>query len=321
MARRTIRARRSSPYLIALVIIFAVLAVAASIGWGWTWSTRNEELAATFGQANIDQWSQQEKVPIAEIRKEFADPGLSGSATIVDIVKYYKDLSDTYRAEIPRLTEPLNGDVPSGEVREQLRGRASYAIQEANGALTNAAKAVRECYEALPAGGQAADIKMRNMVEAMASVDTCMKALVAQIKTESGTISNLQAQLKTSRDEMDVVKQAHTREMAQRVVEMKDLVDKANANRDSAVATSAQLERLMRELADRSAAEKATVEKAKTVVEQQLSATVSSLKNITNEMQKLKKPPTETRIAGKIVRSTATGATATSASRTASSSA
>ena len=124
MARRTIRARRSSPYLIALVIIFAVLFVAAAIGWGWTWNTRNEELALTFGQQFVDRCAQTEKNPIAEVRSMYGDPG-TPSATIVDIIKFHKDQADAYRSDIPRLTQPLTGDVPSSQGEAAARGRVA----------------------------------------------------------------------------------------------------------------------------------------------------------------------------------------------------
>lgn len=96
MARRTIRARRSSPYLIALVIIFAVLFVAAAIGWGWTWNTRNEELAQIFGQQFVERCAQTEKSPITEVLNQYADETYK-PINLVDLVKHEKDLADAYR--------------------------------------------------------------------------------------------------------------------------------------------------------------------------------------------------------------------------------
>jgi hypothetical protein len=304
MARRTIRARRSSPYLIALTIIFAVLAVTGAIGWGWTWNTRNEELATTFGQANLDKWAQQKDVnPVAEVRKQFSDPGIAPTANIVDIVKFYKNQADMYRAEIPRLIKPLNGDEPTGDaaVGEALLARAEYSIQVANSALANSNKVMLKSFETVNGPDKPAEVTTGNIDEAMKSFDRRLDSMVAQVKTDAGAVSNLQSQLKGARDEMDVTKAEHTRQMAQRVSETQALIERANANRDSAVATSAQLERAMRELADRSAVEKNKLQKDNAAVTQELNTTVSQLKTIGSELQSLKKPPTEARIAGHVV--------------------
>ena len=48
MAKRTIRARRASPYLLYLVIAFSVLTVVCAVGWGWTWSVLNQDRLSTF---------------------------------------------------------------------------------------------------------------------------------------------------------------------------------------------------------------------------------------------------------------------------------
>ena len=89
--------------------------------------------------------------------------------------------------------------------------------------------------------------------------------------------------------------------MAQKTAEMKDLVARADADREAAVATSQQLDRAMRELTDRYMTDKGTWQKEKTAVDQMLSARVSELRTIGHELQDLKKPPTEQRIAAHIL--------------------
>ncbi len=306
MARRTIRARRSSPYLIALVVVFAVLFVAAAIGWGWTWNTRNEELATIFGQAFVDNCAQREKSPIMEVRSLYGDEN-TRDKTLVEMMRYYKDTADAYRSDIPRLTQQLTGDVPSAMQGEQLRGAASLAVNTANSALDSAAQTLTKSYADAPGAEKPADVRPPNMLAAVRSLDQRVDALVNQVRTDAATQANLETQLKGIQDEIAADKTEHARQMAQKTAEMKDLVARADTNRESAVATSQQLDKAMRELTDRYMADKSKWQKEKAAVDQTLSARESELKTVSHELQDLKKPPTEAQIAAHVISITELG--------------
>jgi hypothetical protein len=133
MARRTIRARRASPYLLYLVIAFSLLTVAAAVGWGWMYSLKSQDEQNAFGRARVeapganvqDLWR---AVTEGHIEKDsFYD---EKGADLFDMTLAQKDLAEKYRFEITQLSQRLTGDdfaTQRGLSHEDLRAVCAVA--------------------------------------------------------------------------------------------------------------------------------------------------------------------------------------------------
>jgi hypothetical protein len=301
MARRTIRARRSSPYLVATVVILALLFVVAAVGWGWTWSARNEELAAAFGQSVVDRATQGDRSLFEETFNKYAEEGRRPT-TLLEIIERKNQQTEEYRSDIPRLVQVLTGEVPDNKQGTQLRAIATEAIKAATDSLDAAGTTLTKSYEggAAPAD-KVADVKPSNMVAAVRSLNQRVDAYGVQVKADDTKTAGLDGQLKGVQGELATAKTEHARQVEQIQSELKDERTRLTKARDDAAAVSANLQKQLTDLTDRYMAEKATWQKERSKLDQVLASRDTELKTVSHELADMKKPPSEFRIAARII--------------------
>jgi hypothetical protein len=302
MARRTIRAQRSSPYLIALVVIFSVLFVAAAVGWGWTWSIRNEELAKVFGQQRLDQAKDTDQL-FAEWAKK-GEP--FGKTLLVDIIDAEEVQTKEYRSQIPPLIQRLSGESPDNLPAQQLRQAASDVVKATADELKITAQTLAKSFEGEKGAEKQADLRPPHMVAAMRDLRQRIDALVLQTKTDQAAINTIDTQIKGLQAELETTKKEDARHIQQLEAEKVDERNRLTAARDNAILVQQQLEKALREAVDRHATDKklwlAEAEKSK----QALTALTSKLTTVSAEVAKFREVPTEMSVDGKIVRVSAT---------------
>jgi len=257
MARRTIRARRSSPYLIALVVIFAVLFVAAAVGFGWVWSLRNDDLMKTFGQQRLEQASKSDQDPF----KAWFDK-YNGKTALVDMIESQEEQANQYRSLVPPLTKKINSDVPTNLDLGQLKQSVSNDTNAAAAAINSATAVLQKSFTDLaPAGAlppapgapaapdaaaapavagaaPAQDIKASDLVNMMKDQGLRIEALVKQIQDASTAAAQLTAKIDGLEAEKVAQKANYERQVAQAQKDLQDERTRLTELRDNALKTA-----------------------------------------------------------------------------------
>lgn len=246
MARRTIRARRSSPYLIALVVIFAVLFVAAAVGFGWLWSLRSDDLLKTFGQERLQQASKSDQDPF----KPWFDK-YGGKGALVDMIEGQEDLANQYKALVPPLTKQIDGDVPANLDVSQLKQSVSNDINTAILGVKDAITTLQRSYEGAPGAGGQPEIRATDMVGALKDLSIRVDGLVQQMKGAAATQAELIARNTGLQEEMKVAKEGLERMNAQLQVDMAAERNRLTVARDNALLLVKQVEQKLTEATDR----------------------------------------------------------------------
>ena len=303
MARRTIRARRASPYLLYLVIALSLLTVAAAVGWGWMYSLKQQGEQNAFGRARIEVpganmqelWRQ-----VAEGRIEKDSFYEEKGTNLYDMVLAQKDVADKYRFEITQLSQRLTGDDFATQQGQQLRQSVADTLKATADLLEQAGKNVANSYKVGPEGATG-DVKMTSMQAAIRSLIQRVDALVVQIKQDGTTIGTLQTQLKGVQEELAAAKAEQARQLAQAQANLQDEKARLTKARDDAVAQSNQMKEDIQRTVDRMLVDRrrATAEKEK--LQRDLLTLQSNLKDVTAEVAKFRKVPTETGVDGRII--------------------
>jgi len=297
MARRTIRARRASPYLLYLVIAFSVLTVACAIGWAWMYSLKSQVELNVFGQARIEGAPEIEDL----WRGVLDNPDYKETGdNLVDILEKKVDLANTYRSEIQRLTERLAGDPFTTQRGEQLRQSVSDTLKSTNDILVQTEQAIQESY-AVGGDASTADVKTTSMVAAIRSLVQRVKALVLQVKQDATAVGDLEGQIKGLQDELAAAKAEHTRQMAQLQQNLDDEKTRITAARDSAVQQSEQFKEEMQRITDRIIAERSAAAKERDKLTREILTLQNNLKDMAKEIAAFRKVPTETGVDGHVV--------------------
>jgi len=302
MARRTVRMQRSSPYLIVLVVVLSVLFVVGAVGWGWTWSTRNEELAGTFGQARLDQAAQRENANLfVEARHKYEVPD---NTSLVDIIEQKDQLAKDYRSEIPRLVQELSGTSPETEQGANLRTTASTAIKTADDVLDNASQTLQKSYEGAGAKAgseKAGEVKPKNTLDAIRALSMRMDAMVAQVKADAVAAANLQTKIDGLQAENTAAKEEQGRQLAQAEAKFLDEQKRLLADRESAFNLSKQLDQKLKEAVDRHMGERKQWLLDREKLDKQILTLNNNLKDLSHEVVTYRKVPSESGIDGHIV--------------------
>jgi len=302
MARRTVRTQRSSPYLIVLVIVFSVLMVAGAVGWGWTWSIRNEELANTFGQARLDAASQRENANLfVETRKKYEAPE---NTPLLDIIEQKDQLAKEYRSDIPRLVQVLTGTFPETEHGANLRTTASTAIKVAGDVMDNASQTLQKSFEGAGAKAGAekgGEVKPKNTLEAIRALSMRLDALVAQVQADAVASANLQTQIDGLQAENAAVKEEQVRQLAQAEAKFLDEQKRLLADRESAINLSKQLDQKLKESVDRLMGERKQWLLDRGKLDKEILTLNNKLKALSHEVISYRRVPSESGIDGRIV--------------------
>jgi hypothetical protein len=312
MARRTIRARRASPYLLYLVIAFSILTVAAAVGWGWMYSLKNQDEQNAFGRqrvespgANVqDLWRQ-----VAEGRLE-KDSFFDEKATnLYDMAVAQKDLADKYRFEITQLTQRLIGDDFATQQGQQLRQSVSDALKTTAGLLEDAGKTIQKSYQVGPETATG-EVKMTSMQAAVRAFMQRVEALVTQVKQDATTAGQLQTQIKGLQDELAAAKAEQKRQLTQAEATYADEKKSLTKARDDAVAQSNQMKEELQRTVDRLLVERRQAAADKEKLQREILTLQNNLKDVSGEVAKFRKVPTETGVDGRIISTAALGGVA-----------
>lgn len=295
MARRMIRAQRSSPYLLYLVIAFAILTVAGWIFGAWMYSKQNQTLRHVFGEAKL-QATQDIAVLWNETREEYRDDG----DTLIQVIKAKEAQANTYRKEIQRLTERLAGDPFSNQYGEALRQSVSDVLKATNDILIQTEQKLQQSLEV---GGDVprADIKPTTMVAAIRSLVQRTSALVLQIKEHQSTIDSLNAQIKGVESELAAAKGEHKRQVEQLQNELNDEKKRLAEARQSAEDLAQRLKEDQQRLQDRMLIDRRQWDTERDVFKRERMKLQNHLKDLGQVVAEFRKVPTESGVDGHIV--------------------
>jgi hypothetical protein len=295
MARRTIRARRSSPYLIALVVIFAVLFVAAAVGFGWVWSLRNDDLMKTFGQSRIEVASKGDQDPFEPYKKY-------GKSNLIDIIEAQEALAEDYRSLVPPLTKQINGDVPANLDISQLKQSVANDINASAEAIKAVASTLQKSFEGTPGGEKQAELKATDLVNAMRDQSIRIDALVNQVKRSiadqtvlATNIDKLQGELKSNKDESQ-------RLVAQLQADLRSERNRLEMARESAQLLTKQVEQKLNENVNQWGAEKRDWLKQMDIMKKDYATIRGQLTEVSNQITVFKRVPTLETVDGRIIR-------------------
>lgn len=296
MARRMIRARRASPYLLYLVIALSVLTVACAIGWGWMYSKKNQTDLNVFGQARIENSAGD----LEGLWRSLLDANKEDGDTLQDVIEKKDQLANVYRSEIQRLTERLTGDPFSAQRGAQLRQSVSDVLKATNDILVQTEQAIQESY-AVGGDASTADVKTTSMQAAVRSLVQRIKALVIQVKQDSTAIGNLEGQIKGLQEELAAAKAEHARQTAQNDSNWKQEKESVTKARDSAVQQSEQFKEEHGRIQDRLIAEGRRFATDRDKLSRQILTLQNNLKDLSDVIADFRKVPTETGVDGHIV--------------------
>jgi len=296
MARRMIRARRASPYLLYLVIAFAVLTVACAVGWGWMYSKANQTELHVFGQVRIENAGGDTE----GLWRTLLDTHSEDGPNLWDVIEKKTKVANEYRGEILRLSTRLTGDVFDTQHGTQLRQSVSDILKGTNDILVQTGQAVQESY-AVGADTAAADVRPSHTVAAIRSLVQRIKALVSQIKQDASAIGDLQTQLKGVQDELATAKAEHARKQAQLQQNLDDEKVRLTTARDDAVQQTGQFKQMKQETDDRIVAEQTKANRDRDQLNRQISILTNQLKEMARVVEEFRRVPTETGVDGRIV--------------------
>jgi len=200
MARRTIHARRASPYLLYLMIAFIVLSVAGWVLWAWTFSARGEIQRSTLGMSRLNQAAQTGRDPMKELLNKYKDEG----GSLADILEAKAKLAEAYEVEIQRLTLSLIGEEFKSQRGDELRVSVSNAIAQSTLSLSGAKESLQKSYADVK--DQATNVEMASMKDAVAVLERRIGELVARVGQAGAAKATVDGELATAKEQLGAVK-------------------------------------------------------------------------------------------------------------------
>jgi hypothetical protein len=297
MARRTIRARRASPYLLYLVIAFALLTVICAIGWALAYSNRNQDLANTFGLDRVQRAAESKADPFREVfdKADYQGQG----ATLVDILDSRNRLAAEYRSEIQRLTAQLMGDPYSTKQGAELRQSVSDVVKSTSGIMAQASETLQKSYQV--GAETAGEIKMTSMQAAIDALAKRIMTLVEVVKQDGQTASGLQTQIKGLQGQLDVAKTEYARQIKQLQDNLTDEKTRLTTARDSALSVAKQADEDKQRAMDRLIAERRDWAEARKKLDDKIGRLGNDLKDLADQTKPFREVPTETGVDGHVI--------------------
>jgi len=304
MARRTIRARRASPYLLYLVIALSILTVACAVGWVWAYFDKEKTLTQVFGETGLREVGEKGiEASFKKVFEQYGDPEVRSLMAVVD--KRVKQAND-YRAEIQRLTDLIIKNDFKGQEGDALRGSVSLVAQSTGELLAQAGAVLKSSFQV--GTEQPLDVTPKSTEDAIKSFMKRTDALVLVAKQGQAAVTDLEAKLKGVQEELAAAKAAYTQQVGQLQASLTDEKNRLTTARDAALATSKQFEEAKRLADDRLIAERRTWAGDKEKLDRSSQALQSNLKDLGEVVKKFREVPTETGIDGHIVNVTEQGA-------------
>ncbi len=295
MARRMIRARRTSPYLLYLVIAFAVLTVASAVGWGWTYSQKSEALRRTFGAQRLTS------VPdTTQLWRRALEQYTDDGDNLLDIIENKDEQANVYRKEIQRLTERLSGDPFTNQFGEELRQSVSDVLKSTSDILVQTEQKLQASY-AVGDQSAPADIQPTSMVSAIRALVQRVDALGQQVVEDDATIENLEARIEGLGGELDVAKAEQKRQIAQLQQELADEKQRITQARTSAEDMAQRMKEEKDRIQDQMLEERARNRQQVDQLKNQITTLQNDLKDLSEVVDQFRQVPTETGVDGRIV--------------------
>ena len=291
MARRTIHARRASPYLLYLVIAFSILTVVCAIGWAWTYSLKNQVEISVFGVDRLQNAPEGTEGLFNEVFTKYQSQG-----PLVDLLDAKVKIADEYGASVKDLSGRLVGDSFTLQQGPQLRQSVSD-ILKISADVMKLAKDTLDASQTPPT-----DIKLTNMQESIRLLAQRIDALVLQVKQDATAATSLEAQIKGLQEELAAAKALQAQQVAQLQANLNDEKGRLSTARDSALAVAKQTEDRNRQLQDQLLEERRKFAAEKEKLDRSILTLKNNLKDLGQEIAEFRQPPTETGVDGHIIR-------------------
>ncbi|MBE3135319.1 MAG: hypothetical protein IMZ55_17775, partial [Acidobacteria bacterium] len=143
MARRTIRARRASPYLLYLVIALSILTVACAVGWAWIYSLRNEDRLLVVGEQVFQEAARRGVDALREVLDKYPE---DRNVPLAGVLEKRDQLAKEYRLEIQRLTDRLANNPFTTQEGDVLRTSVSSVLAADSELLATASETLEKSY-------------------------------------------------------------------------------------------------------------------------------------------------------------------------------
>jgi len=304
MARRTIRARRASPYLLYLVIAFSILMVVAAIWGAWMYSIKNQTELNAFGPQRLADAKANE----ADLWRQVFDKYQGDGANLLDIIEAKERVADEYRTEIHRLTERLAGDPYTTQQKQQLRQSVSDILKASSDTLAQASAVLQRSYQV--GSQQAGEVQMTHMSAAILALMQRIAALVDQVKADNASVATLDNQIKGLQEELAAAKAEHARQVAQLQANLDDEKARLTQARDDSVAQATRTKEELQRLTDEFIARQRQAAADHKKLQTDAMTLQNNLKDLGEELVKFRRVPTETGVDGRIISTAEKGSVA-----------
>jgi len=297
MARRTIRARRASPYLLYLVIALSILTVACAVGWVLAYLDKNKTLDQVFGDSTVREAGGKTSEDLfKEVFQKYGEPDANSLVVLLD---KRAQLATNYRSEIQRLTDEMVKNDFKGQEGDALRGSVSMVIQSTGELLAQAGEVLKKSYQV--GTEQPLDVTPKSTEDAIHSLMKRLDGLVLVVKQGQAAVTDLETKLKGVQEELAAAKAAYTQQVGQLNASLTDEKNRLTTARDGAVATSKQFEETKRQAEDQLIKERRAWAVEKEKFDRNAMMLQSNLKDLGEVVKKFREVPTETGVDGHIV--------------------
>jgi hypothetical protein len=295
MARRTIRARRASPYQLYLLIFFIVTTVAFAVLSALAWSKVSQHNIDTFGQAWIDRAEEAGENPWDVYFRRYGDEGTN----VVDALQKNLQQTEEYESEIHRLTERLVGDPYDTQKGDNLRQSVSDTLVITNDQMVEAAQTLAQSYQVVPQ--EAEPVEVTSMQSAVQACMQRIDSLVAQVKQKERNIADLESQLQARANELAAAKQEHARQVTQLEQDLQDEKKRLETARESAIGQSTQFKEQMQRIMDRLIQERREYKAEKEKLERRIMTLREEMNQLQEVIARFRTVPSGTDVDGRIV--------------------
>ncbi len=297
MARRTIRARRASPYQLYLLIAFILIAVTFGVLFAWIINVKGGLEINVFGTERIEE----AKVQKIDLWAELFDK-YPGATNLVDLLESKTRLVTEYETEIHRLLERITGDPFATQSRDELRATVTEAWNSSGDLLAQTTETLRTSYPVLQNTQEGADIRPQSLQSALRALMVRVESMRLQVRQDNTAIKELEGRLAGVQSELAAAKQEHARQVAQLESQLADEKARLALARDNAIAQAARFKEELERLQDRFIAFKRESKTERDSLERNIMTQKNTIQDLAEVVEEIKVPPTETGVDGRIIR-------------------
>lgn len=295
MARRTIQARRASPYLLYLLIAFVILTLVFAVLFIFTLNRWGSEQVLVFGEGRIQDAKETDADLWMDLTSRY--PELQDT-NLVNVLDARDKLADEYQSEIHRLLEVLTAEPYQDQEERQLRLTVSEEIARTNRRLEEANNILMQSFRV--AGGQGE--KAGSVQAGLESLGGRITDLMGHITEDVQRLRALQDKLDARIEELKEVRAQYAEDINKQAAAHQAEKQRLEAARDSAIATVQSLQKTIQQLEDKHLAEQRDHRSEQEKFNLEVNSLNNQLAEVAEELKELKEPPKEADIDGKIIR-------------------